>query len=452
MWARQYLGAKYCGMAKPFHTFRRHLDEALTRADFEQLRKEAGAFTKNIRRIQNPQELALVMDAFKIWQAHFSTYVYDKLLGLPREGGYNGGYNFDKETWEAKNLRVSGWDLTTNSAFSLFVGYGKGIDDLLLVGRRFAYNDGNKSLWDAVYRIFDRQRDKVYSKLGSLIRKAFAAIEEYLKAHTDKPSFPDHSKQETVMVSGIPVHIKTSELIDSTAKIKSALQQIQLAIGMIRRKGLERGLHRLEIEMRPNSNDWEAAGHYSFNDRVVLHALGLNSYTTVHEIGHHFHLRALSEEQRTRWDQFIRGHGMRFTDEEFRMLKDAFWKAVEYSERHKKGFSYVHQQFWEHTFPAHIPSPDLLVKYQHFTQSRFGHHDRSRYLSAPWTSDAEHSNEDRWKEFEDVASKGFKAHVPTDYSNKNTEEAFCEVFAFYVHDRKLSDIVRVMIRDVCGLS
>ena len=56
------------------------------------------------------------------------------------------------------------------------------------------------------------------------------------------------------------------------------------------------------------------------------------------------------------------------------------------------------------------------------------------YIPSPFKNDINAA----WSKFERTAGVPFAYHVPTGYSNKNPDEAFCETFSYYIMGRGLT--------------
>ena len=434
-------------MPKPLKSF---LTEALTERDFDQLRKDAGAFTKNIRRIANGKELAMVADAFRLWQNHYKNFVYNRFLGIEDDTRNQSDQFGPDETWERRNLRKVAWDVYIMS--NVFI---TGSDYYLRdVNKRLVYNTETASSWDAEYAKFDKQRDSRYQKLSKSVREAFKAIDEYRAAFHADGVIPDRKAVETIKIDGVTIEIATSDLQtkDADARVAQGLAMIRQSIHLIRRANIPNPFNRLIVRLAPNNSGGDAAGTYRAGPRPVVNIMvwGLNTHTIVHEVGHHVFKTVLSPERQRAWEHFIKHNRVTFTHDELDSIHRAYLHVYE-ANRHTSNGLYTVSDIWENLSPS-ISLPSARLKFDNFMAHQFGRTHRSRILMAPYKN-PDHDpgdTERKWNDFVEAAQQGFVMHASTEYSNKNPEEAFCETFAFYCHGRKMYDTMRMMFRQVIG--
>ena len=425
-------------------SFREFLTEAITPAVLETLRRDAGAFTKNIRRIQTGAELAQVAAAYSRWAKYLDDFIYKRLLGT-------NDYDFDHESYSAKQLREKVWTLVIADPFTDALSQIN-LDGLRQSGE-FAYTDRTAPFWDKALTQFHQKRDSLYTKLSRQIREAFAALDQYVEshAHPDQPTMlPDHALRTTVSVLGVPVTIITVEGVKPSEWFqhpRETLEQFRTVFLAIRAAGFGSGLERLRFELFTTSAHGdmpEAAGNYDPSGLIRINIWGTNPHTIAHEVGHHF-FRRLSGERRVAWEQFVKRNKLSFTPEDITELHRAYLDTFHHHAPTSHG--YTIQDFWEKV--ADRLTPATKLKMESFMIAR-GTPERIQILMSPFVDGRDIDGP--WNEFLELAQKGFLLNAPTAYSNANPEEAFCECFAIYVNqNHPLAPVVRLVFREVTGL-
>lgn len=421
------------------------ITEAFSRADLEKLRADAGAFSKNVRRIKNGRDLQTVCAAWMRWCTYASDMVYQRLMGLPARGATD--YELKGETSAAKNLREKWW--TIHLMHDIFM-----LGDIKVYGKpsssAFTWRDGeptyeNPKVWDQLYDLFNDVRDTVYNKLGRAIREGFAALDQYFTSLA-KDVVPDRAVPDKINVAGIPVVVVRDETGASKwgGDPRTAIRNIDWVVNQIRRMGMGWLLKSMHIIIIPNDTNFEVAGTYGAGEVTLYGKHGQSAHTVAHEIGHHVWYR-LSDAQRKAWTDFYDTNRTKFTDTEIGYLHAAYKAAFAAGKAAGKG-GFTIPDFWETWFAQAITDRTTLVKYQHFMIS-FGistHY--QRILMDPMMDE---TREEKWTEFLDQAKRSFLIFAPTEYANKLNTEAFCEVWAEYiVRERGLADIVEAILKSI----
>lgn len=421
-------------------SFSAFITEAFTQADITKLRQDAGAFTKNIRRIKTPQELATVAQAFRVWQTYVDHLVYRRLMGVTDSP-------IENESWASKELRAKWWTLVIldnpcidsvghRASFVLYSSPGV-----------YGYTPQTAASWDRLYQLFDEKRDSIYAKTSKAVREAFAALDAYL-ASKGTPTHPDHAAPTLMMIDGVEVSVITSEVQPSHYDPRATLRQLREVLAAIRRHGLGDYLNRLKVDLYTSELNWDRAGDYNAGPvgRIRIFAAKDNTHTIAHEVGHHVHHR-LSPERLTAWNTFIKHNAISFTTDDFRRIHQAYLAAFAKHAKESRGYTVV--DMWNVLVPQYLTDRTTAAKYRHFMID-YGKKSRQRIILDPFADGRD--VEEKWQEFKKEASFPFMMFAPTNYSNKNPDEAFCEVFAEYVIQvHPLADIVRSTFEEVVGL-
>lgn len=424
-------------------TFREFVTEAITHADIVRLRTEAGAFTKNVRRITNGRELAQVALAYETWAHNLDVFIYQRLLGVGSE------YDFDRESSWAKRLRTDVWSLIIVNPFRQDTGSaGRRAWD----ADRGGYTGHGVALWDEAYPHFDRARTAIYAKLGRLIRAAFAAADVYFEAEA-KAAHADRGLTTQLQVGGLPVTVIRNEAASSVVEPRTFLRTLEQGLVAIRRAGFGSHLTRLRFEIYlNNANMGESAGDYSHRSDTSVIRLNIWGSTTaavVHEVGHHVQAR-LSDERRKVWSDFVTRSRVSFSDDDLRTLKTAFLAACH--AHYREGSGYTISNLWNRHILLFIASADLRVKYQAFLVSSHGKTGKYFDVMDPMKDETTQSWEDNWRTFERAASIPFMINAPSEYSHKNEGEAFAETFTYMVlNTAPVAPLVRSVFQSVVGL-
>ena len=427
------------------------LREAFSPADIDKVRTDASAWTKNIRRIKTGQELATVCAAYDRWSKYLDDFIYRRLMGMKTFS-----YNSDKETWWQKDLREKTWSLVITNPFR---------DDI-----RSAYNAWNidhgaftadgQSWWQTAYSDFNNRRNNIYAKFGKYVREMMAALDAYLEHElATKKTLPDYAASTTLQIDGLPVTIVQSEASRSSDNPRDILKHIRTGIAAVRKAGFGKFLTHLKFEIRMDEQDSgkgtsSAAGLYKHrtNDFSTIDVLawGTNSPRTVtHEIGHHVHY-LLTPKRRDAWLAFIKQHRVSFNAEDVASIHTAIDKAYNaHKDEHHRG--YTIENFWAKLVPQAIANAVTREKYAHWFKSGEGVTFQFHEVLDPFHDDIQHPDErNRMKaEFDAASREPFTLHLPSEYASKNEDEAFAEVFCYYVlKSAPIAPITRATFEDV----
>jgi hypothetical protein len=408
--------------------FLEFLAEAIHPSDIATLRDDAGAFTKDARRIASGTDLKTVSEAWERWEKYVYDFIYNRLLGINDAGHIDE----TKESYESKQLRVKWWNIHVLG--NVFIDHWRGYT-----------RDMGPADWDSCFASFQTNRDKVYSKLGRIIREGFKALDEYMAKYPE--GHPDRAVTDHTSVGGVPVTIITSELQKNDFDPRTVLGFISTVVNRVKEVGLSRYLADVRYLLMATTTSFDVAGNYLHQrgeSEIRIFGWGNTLHTVAHELGHHVYYQLSSRAQKY-WSDFVTSNRLSFTDEELTDIHDAYdrcFHALVHSA------NYLHTvDVWGHLVD-YITNPNAATKFKHF-MAFYGKKNRQRVLMDPFTDGS-----DLNAKFDDFKKEAgvFMMFAPSAYANKNSDEAFCEVWADYItQEHPLADIVQAVFEDAVGL-
>lgn len=141
----------------------------------------------------------------------------------------------------------------------------------------------------------------------------------------------------------------------------------------------------------------------------------------------------LKPSQREGWINLIKNNQVSFTYNDIQSLRRAYDKVVAIGLQHTDEWRNRIEGVWE-TIPKYIDNPQTKDLFAVFWK-QYKNNGGDIYIPSPMKNDINAA----WSKFEKTVSSGtFAFHVPTGYSNKNPDEAFCETFSYYIMGRGLA--------------
>jgi hypothetical protein len=426
-------------------SFQQYLNEEVKKAEIEGLRKEALMFSKNIRRIKNGHDLFVVAQAYAKWLHMIQVRTFSQLLGVddawkdkPKQ-----------ESYASSQLRTKMWDLVmADRIFTPRIWSNHKLDDPTkapLTGEDhvvYRYNDASKGMWDEYYSMFDRERTKIYTKFGKLVRDAFNALDEWLAEQPD--TMLSHHHTETFKHDGVVVMFVASDTQHSDANTrkeqKKYLESLSIVLKRYRKMGLGRFVDKLIYEYDRANNNTSHAGEYRSGKIVSFLWEGNTPHVIAHEIGHHLYKTFLSDAQQNAWFNFIQHDLVSFSESDYNEIYHAFKTLYAQKAPHASEYSYTVDGVWQDVHKL-LKTPVTKELWDAYCKQNAHIH------ISPLKSDPEAS----FKNFRSETAKPFVLHAPTAYSSKNPEEAFCETIANYVEGTPLTPLIKHQFEMITGL-
>lgn len=411
------------------------MTEAVSKTEIEQLRKDAAMFSKNIRRIKSGHDLYIVAQAYVKWLDHMDrllTGVFAINADQKREKPH--------ESYEEKQVREKWWSLHIEGKDIFMVVYPRGTDLMKSAGgeqyQQFVYN-GKEDRWQEYYTKFDAARNSSYTKFGKLSRDLFNAVDEWL-ARKEGNSFESYLKREDFKFMDLRCRILTTDETEENdkVKLKAYLRALKEATTRLKHFGFGNILHTLTFEVDFAKSDW-AGGTYDHNNTIRSTAWGYTDPRVIaHEVGHHVYEKIISQKQRDGWINLIEKNQVRFSQQDFAAIRRAYDKVIAIGLQHVPDWNNTIDGIWDN-LAKYIDDPQTQDLYKAFWKqyTALGHN--GAYVPAPMKKDINGA----FDQFKEAATPSFVYHLPTGYANKNPDEAFCEVFSYYIMGRGLAPFI-----------
>lgn len=401
-------------------------------------------FGKNIKRVSNPKDFYFVVQAYAKWDAHLDNLIYQRILGVNTEH-----FNGKTESYESRILREKMWTLlgAKNDIWMMNTRDGRNLHATQGAGpqgySKYVYSDANKSSWEGVYNAFAAKRDNLYQKYTRLVRDAFNALDEWLKTQGDV--LPTHRNEEQFQYQGVPVRFMYSD--GSEAKDRERLQVYLKGLHTFLERAKHLGMGRLlqhgiifELDLAVNA--WEG-GNYDHAGTIRSTLWGYQDARVIaHEFGHHYYRVAMSAKQKESWVHFVKNDRVSFSDADYAVLEKAYYKTIEkikQSDDSRVNGWHVYEGVWENMLQE--LQPGLL-------RDMYAAYLKQRAVKMNVMKKDVHAG---FEEFKRREYPWFVFHAPTDYSSKNDEETFCEVFSYFVMGMGLSPIMEHQFTAITGL-
>ncbi len=277
-------------------SFKQHLAEAIDVSVLAQWKQDSLAWSKNIKRIQTPEELYRVRVEYNVWIRNLEHFVYQKVLRKNRKDHY------DAPTWWAKEAAEKFWHLYVKA-------------DPFRSDKVNSYDyktqthlpPDHPDIIQRTYDYWDKERSTKYGQYQRLAKAAFDALETYFR---NEKVVPDLARELDTTVDGIPVRFELDETDEHLIKSKDrVIRDLKTSFQLLRTAGFHRVLRGLKvvIEDRFVANE---GGHYdpaTTSIHASLWGLG-NSFDAVHvfthECGHRWYYEFLTAAMRKDWENF----------------------------------------------------------------------------------------------------------------------------------------------------
>lgn len=301
----------------------------------------------------------------------------------------------------------------------------------------------------------DSRKNKilVYQKA---FKKAFDAIQDLIDYEAENVNITKDTEQHSiaginVLVSGI----KQKEDEKHTKIIKKFIQLLPKAVDKIKKEGFKQTLRGLTMELtlggaKSVGVQSGAGGSYNYStDLLRMYPMGMgllsNDYDTlrtlIHELGHRYYYRHLSDKVQNAWHRAINKKSVEVKDkhidefmDKYAAKEDEFW-----SSKKKKVIKDIKDNVKD-PFKRAI----FLYLVEHyprwFVKSKEGGEDASY-------EETMKNYRSRLKEFH--SGEWLHLEFISDYATKNPGEAFAEAFSYWVMNKKrLGEWTRAFFKDV----
>jgi len=289
----------------------------------------------------------------------------------------------------------------------------------------------------------DSRKNKiiVYQKA---FKKAFDIIKKYIEQESENIKLLKDTEQYNI--AGINVLISgLKEKGDDwkEKEVKPFLQTLPKAVNMIKKSGLDLTLKGLTIELTLSGAksvgvQSGAGGSYNFStDWLRIYPLGMTGKgdsikTFVHELGHRYYYRNLKEKVREVWDKTIRKRQVQIKNHH---IDDFFGKYVGDIQNEK-----LNKEKILKLIKNNEQNPTISIIYIYLIHN-----------FPTW-----HVNQDEDKKVEYIkkmkkwyTKEWIDLEFISDYAATKSNEAFAEVFAYWVTDRKrLGEWTRAFFKEI----
>ncbi len=198
-----------------------------------------------------------------------------------------------EESGVEKNLRMKAWT-AVHSLMDLFPT---------------SHNYKTDSFEPSPYRL-RQDRDKEIRRYQKAFNEALAVVDDYIKFTGENERLVRFDAEEVVRVQGMHIVLHGRGRKDHAAEIKGIVQKLEKCASDVIRAGFAKAISGLTVHLRFESHSGGLrAGDYHFDtDELNVYPLGFDRDTFVHEVGHRFYARALTNRARAHWVSSIENH------------------------------------------------------------------------------------------------------------------------------------------------
>lgn len=403
-------------------------------------------FSKNIRRIKSGHDLYVVGQAYRKWLSVIEHKLFTQMLGL------NQGRTVKDETWERKQVREKVWSLVIETRIFVDPIAMFGEDNLLMSNPNgsyplYIYNDHTKTIWDSMYTRFDKNRNSLYSKYTRVVKAAFDAVDEYLKYQPD--TLESFHNEDNFTHDGVKVRIVSNDEEDKPENVGAKhkyLIYLSQVLKTIRKMGLGQTAEKPTWILDLAQAKGFTAGEYSkAAGTISSFGLGVSAQVIAHEFGHHVWYTVLNDRQRKAWEDFIEKDMVSFSETDYANIHTALGKAQ--AAILNSGNSKLASPYSEHLNGVWLNAPHFLTDpaTKEMLQGCLNQLEHLHY------SFPKGDYESTFARFKKETAKPFMLSVPTEYSNTNPGEAFCEVFSYFVIHHPLTPVIKHQFKMITGL-
>lgn len=332
----------------------------------------------------------------------------------------------NEESFYAEQVRINGWQAEMS------------ITDLFPESYDYRIDKHVPSPWQldkAGYRKGDTRKNKilVYQKA---FKKAFSSVEDLMKYQFDLVT-PDII--EKINVAGVNIIVTkdkdTGEF--SRKNLKMFMNILPKAIQVIKKSGFTEPLKGLTVKLRlTERSSGDKGGEYLLSsDTIAIYKWGMADkgsalHTLVHELGHRYYRKSLNEKARTAWSNTI---WKRFVTVEKNHVEEFFNKYI----KNKFNQNNKEEYLIDKTDRSKV---DILIKKNENDPT-------SKAIFLQLIHSILYSTS--LDKLSDEIGERIHIEFITDYAKKNSEEAFCEAFAFWVlKRRKLGEWTRAFFKEI----
>lgn len=430
------------------------LIETITRENVELYHKEYQYFTKNILRIKNGRELFDVTQAARIFSKEYENFVY-KQLGSNKE--LNDSYLFSKAKESSWTLilkleeRLSGFVFLDYNSYYMNEKYPK--------YESIYY----KEAWDHIYTLFDKKRKTSYSSVSNMIKSAFKDLYAALDSIQTK-EFINRSAKEEFYHNGTKVVIKYDEELDTrNNEVSFFLKALDLSIDRLKFYSLNYILKQVQFILNlTRDRRLDAGGHYESGKvpTIIVNSrmsnIDLYSHTILHELGHYMYDVILNKNIIKEWTTLIESNYFPYTKEiqneiesivtslydkgDYKDLYNYYLTTVSDSNKYKEEYKY-NDMVLQHTLNYLDKNSLAYMVLYNLSNNKYKPTLIPNYIE--YEDEQEHRKRfknslkftiESIQELAGSYGRMLKTNI-TMYAGKNSEEAFCEIFALFISDR-----------------
>lgn len=447
-------------------SFKEFLVESISSKDIDKLIEELEYYRKNVRRIKNGRQLFDVYKSFMIFRYQMEDFVYKKLQ-------VNSRVNKNPNWPDVMDSFVPIKDIYKYFGSFSYLGFNEYYmeQDYPNFQNRYV-----KGAWDKIYELFDKKRQTIYQSISKNIsnfKKNLIKIRDDIGDELlNDPNYKHTFKHKGLDISVVYPEGGTFKQSEISNQIDNLKKMFDTVISKFKSKGIFDVMKRINYLYDLSASSGvrlDTLAHYQrFGDaywmpknRPLIRLFDRSqnvergSHSISHEVGHDIYKRYIPEQLKKEWETFITDGQILITDTtksniERELLKmfdsgqieEIYDKVTNEDSRFivimenlKKKFSANSDE--QYLFDTVIS--DVLSTTDSF--SLFGGflHDvkDERFRRENLDKERKRIINDLELFFELLGTYNNRVlkKAITAYSNKNSEEAFCEAFAIYVLDR-----------------
>lgn len=431
------------------YSFKQFLTEAISANIVPKTKKEFQAFTKNVNRIKNAKDLAIVHKAYATWVDNFEDLIFKRILGTDIQ--FDRTKNNEPTNFWEDEVRKACWEIVINPEIFLEKVPHRAKEDARTKGQLSGSASVYGDEWEAMYDYFDKNRKYVYNRLGKMGREAFKALDNFFK---EQSSVVDKNMPEYEMVEGVRVIIRSVEGNSNVSYIKKALAEIKKALRILKKSGFGKLLKGLKIELIASSSNLSAAAEYDLKTQTVMvYLFGADHNTIIHEIGHRMWYEFITKEQQELWNDFYDKNLVSFSEDELEIIEAAFWKHYGAIKEGNSLFYGVEK---------YITSDTAKVKYQSAIQADFMRSDLDLESAIKPRSESWRTSEENSAEQKKTATRKIKLfrsyysdwrtnkvliNPITAYGATQNTESYPEAFTHYIlRNARMNPLVKQVFK------
>lgn len=458
------------------------LEETINKKDVDSWHKDFQAFTKNLRRLKTREDIELVANAMIIFSDNLETFFYGNILGSK-----GSEYAVSYKDFEDSGPLEGYVDKARKNVWELII-YLKNIASKLTDKDYFGkvavhYDDDNRPIEIDIYKKgvlpFEKYIDSTYQKLARLGREAFDSMEAIFDV---KEEMQDLFITDTLKIQGIPTILTYREGKDVRELLNPYEKSIANAEKLCNKKGFKeifKGVTLIVDTQRTGITKTDYSSIYGRGAGAFFSALDMtvnlgtyDLFSLIHELGHKYYHYSMHPDQRDLWKEFIENNTISMERQDVEKFIEKFARKIfDYysdlndrdknpyltsSQKSKKMTEYIDKNMdrFNLTELEYIlldvansgigkmskygEQWDLL--FDSFYEQEKEVHDL-KYLIEKISIILEYVGTYGSGYYRDIYRVATKNFYVSDYANTNEKEAYAEVFAKYVLDDYVSDLV-----------